>query len=191
MRSLAVGRWVFVSHASEDRTAAEAIVEHLERRGIRCWIAPRDVASQPRYARQIVHAINASGVFLLLLCQHACRSEHVTREVDRAVHYGVPIVVVRIDDTDPSDELEYYLAGQHWLDGSRGLSEEALEALTAEVRKLISPARRVSEQTSQSVEFPVREVSETFACHIENTANAFAKHVLERDRAAMRPGEQP
>jgi hypothetical protein len=34
---------VFVSYASHDTAFANAIVEALERNGVRCWIAPRDV----------------------------------------------------------------------------------------------------------------------------------------------------
>jgi hypothetical protein len=37
------GLFLFVSHVSEDRPAVIEIVEELERRGIRCWIALRDV----------------------------------------------------------------------------------------------------------------------------------------------------
>jgi hypothetical protein len=36
--------FLFVSHVSEDREAAMEIVDELERRGVRCWVAPRNVA---------------------------------------------------------------------------------------------------------------------------------------------------
>ena len=35
--------FLFVSHVTEDRAAASQVVEELERRGVRCWIAPRNV----------------------------------------------------------------------------------------------------------------------------------------------------
>ena len=34
---------VFISHSSKDKHVADAICAVLERRGLRCWIAPRDV----------------------------------------------------------------------------------------------------------------------------------------------------
>ena len=40
--------FLFVSHVTEDRAAAMEIVEELERRNVKCWIAPRDV--RPGYA---------------------------------------------------------------------------------------------------------------------------------------------
>ena len=36
---------VFVSHASPDAAVAQRIVAALERDGIRCWIAPRNVSA--------------------------------------------------------------------------------------------------------------------------------------------------
>ncbi|WP_423948599.1 toll/interleukin-1 receptor domain-containing protein, partial [Candidatus Binatus sp.] len=34
---------VFISHSARDKPYADAICAKLESRGIRCWIAPRDV----------------------------------------------------------------------------------------------------------------------------------------------------
>lgn len=36
---------VFISHASDDSSAAESVCVALEAAGIHCWIAPRDVRS--------------------------------------------------------------------------------------------------------------------------------------------------
>ena len=33
----------FISYSSKDKTIADAVCARLEARGIRCWIAPRDV----------------------------------------------------------------------------------------------------------------------------------------------------
>jgi TIR domain len=49
-----------LGYASQDAAFAAALVEALERRGIACWIAPRDVKAGALYADAIVHAI--SGV---------------------------------------------------------------------------------------------------------------------------------
>ena len=34
---------VFVCYAAPDKGVADAVVAHLERRGTRCWITPRDI----------------------------------------------------------------------------------------------------------------------------------------------------
>lgn len=34
---------IFVSYSSKDKPVADAVVAGLEQKGIRCWIAPRDL----------------------------------------------------------------------------------------------------------------------------------------------------
>jgi len=49
---------VFIGYASQDAAVAAALVETLERKGIPCWIAPRDVKAGTLYADAIVRAIS-------------------------------------------------------------------------------------------------------------------------------------
>jgi hypothetical protein len=51
---------VFVSYASQDVAVADAVVTAMERQGLKCWIAPRDVTPGEFYAGAIVHAIDAA-----------------------------------------------------------------------------------------------------------------------------------
>jgi TIR domain len=63
---------VFVSYASQDSVVAEGLCAALERDGIACWIAPRDVRPGDFYADAIVQAINACKMLLLrsAACKH-------------------------------------------------------------------------------------------------------------------------
>jgi hypothetical protein len=45
---------VFVSYASADAALANATVETLERRGLRCWIAPRDIMPGAQYRLRVI-----------------------------------------------------------------------------------------------------------------------------------------
>src|SRR5688572_29160930 len=89
----------FISYASADNSVANAVCRALERAGIKCWIAPRDVTPGELYAANIVHAIDATGVVVLVLSQHAAESAHVLREVERASSKRHPVVTFRIDLT--------------------------------------------------------------------------------------------
>src|ERR1700730_4643456 len=51
---------VFISYASQDAAVAGALVEALERHGVGCWIAPRDVKAGALYADAIVRAISGA-----------------------------------------------------------------------------------------------------------------------------------
>src|SRR5260221_3065962 len=45
-----ISRTVFLSYASHDTEIANTVCQFLEARGVRCWIAPRDVAPGALYA---------------------------------------------------------------------------------------------------------------------------------------------
>jgi len=68
---------VFISYASQDAAVAAALVEALERQGVACWIAPRDVKAGALYADAIVRAISGAKAFVVVLSQYAIASSHV------------------------------------------------------------------------------------------------------------------
>src|ERR1700722_9599089 len=125
---------LFVSYASSDATAANAVVESLERSGLRCWIAPRNVRPGAQYADAIVAAINDAKAVVLVLSSSAVGSSHVSREVERAASKHKPIIAFRIDAAPLSRSLEYFLSESQWISVSAlGMSaalaklEEAIE----------------------------------------------------------------
>lgn len=111
-----MARAVFVSYSQPDRAPALGIVTHLEARGIDCWVAPRDVEPGSDWAAQIVAAIAAARVMVLVFSASANASPQVRREVERAVHRRVAVLPFRVEDVLPSSSLEYFLSSQHWLD---------------------------------------------------------------------------
>ena len=130
----------FVSYASQDAAVANAIVAACESAGLRCWIAPRDVAPGAFYADEIVGAINASGVLVPVLTANACASAHVLREVERASSKRHPVVTLRVEAVPLPAGLEYFLSASHWLDATASGVEAALPNLVAAVRRLMRPA---------------------------------------------------
>jgi TolB-like protein len=109
-------RTVFLSYASQDTEIANTVCRDLESRGIRCWIAPRDVAPGALYADAIVRAINEAKVLLIVLSQSAVASSHVGREIERAASKHKQIIALRIDAAPLSPALEYFLSESQWVD---------------------------------------------------------------------------
>jgi TIR domain len=109
-------RDVFVSYSQPDRDAALELVSSVESHGIECWVAPRDIAPAADWAEEIIDAITAARVMVLVFSASANASPQVRREVERAVYKGVTVLPVRIEDVLPSKSLEYFLSTQHWLD---------------------------------------------------------------------------
>ncbi|MGA2396454.1 MAG: toll/interleukin-1 receptor domain-containing protein [Steroidobacteraceae bacterium] len=111
-----MGADVFVSYSQPDRTQAFEIVSRLEARGVKVWVAPRDIAPSTEWAAEIIEAIGASKIMVLVFSGASNNSPQVRREVERAVHRQVPILPVRIEDALPTKSMEYFLSAQHWLD---------------------------------------------------------------------------
>jgi hypothetical protein len=126
----------FISHASEDREVAERICHFLEQRGIRCWMAPRDVRPGRRYGEEIVFAIEAADAVVLLLTENANASTFVEREIERAVSYGKPTLPVRVREVQPSRSLELFISNAHWIDAWKPPIEQYLDRLAESIRSL-------------------------------------------------------
>jgi hypothetical protein len=132
---------VFISHSSNNRPVANAVCAALEHAGIRCWIAPRDVMPGRSYSGEITRAIQQSRAFILIFSAHSNNSEQVLREVQLAANSRLHIVQFRIDAVVPSDDLEYYLSGPHWLDAVTPPLENHLDQLTSSMKALLSLPR--------------------------------------------------
>ena len=130
-------RPVFVSYSQADREPAFGIVARLEASGIDCWIAPRDVKPAADWAAEIVEAIAAARVMVLVFSASTNDSPQVRREVERAIHRRVAVLPFRIEDVLPSKSLEYFLSSQHWLDAFPPPLEPHYARLTDHVRAFL------------------------------------------------------
>jgi len=129
-----VPRDVFISHASVDAELARAICEGLERRGLACWIAPRDVTSEGTYGAEIVKGLRECPVFLIVLTGAAAQSQQVEREAERASHYQRRIIPISVGHTEPGERLEFYTAGRQWVACTATIDDTFLDRLVTVVR---------------------------------------------------------
>lgn len=73
--------FLFVSHVSEDERAALQVVHELERKGVRCWIAPRDVRAGVPFDDEIADAIEQCRAMLLIFSNRCNDNEYIRREL--------------------------------------------------------------------------------------------------------------
>lgn len=129
---------VFLSYSSRDKPTADAVCASLEHCGIRCWIAPRDILPGREWGEAIVEGIRSSRVFVLIFSSHANASRQVLREVDRAVHFELPVIPFRIEQIVPTDAMEFYLSVPHWLDAWSPPMQAHIDQLSKTVSALIN-----------------------------------------------------
>ena len=129
---------VFISYSSLDKPVADAVCAGLESAKIRCWIAPRDVRPGLDYASEIINAIKSCRVLVVVFSSHSESSKNVLTEVERAMHYDVPIIPLRIEDVTPTGSFEYFLGSPHWLDALTPPLESHIVRLASAVAALMS-----------------------------------------------------
>lgn len=122
---------LFISYASENKDIADYIVEKIEKRGYRCFIAPRDIRTGTEYAGEIIRGISNSTAVLLVFSSKSDRSHYVLREINSAVSRNRPIIPLRTEDFLPSEAMEFYLGPTHWLDAFPEILDVHLDKIVA------------------------------------------------------------
>jgi len=132
---------VFISyHSSSSKHVTQAISNCFEQEQIRCWYAPRDVDGV--YASEIVRAINACRIFILVLNRQASMSQDVLNELNVAferLRHGENITIIPFQTSGEieSRDISYYIGRMHWVDAITPPLEERIKELRQRVKMLL------------------------------------------------------
>ncbi len=135
---------IFISHSAKDKPIADAICAKLEAAGIGCWIAPRDLARNRDARKATERAIAHSRVLVLVFSAHANASDEITQELYLGAKANAVLIPVKIDDTVPVLEKQYYLGRPQWHTAQNPPTAEQLQLLVERVR-FPSASRNVSD----------------------------------------------
>lgn len=127
------GKSVFISHSSKNFKLADEVRGFLERQGISCWIAPRDIPVGQQYGAAIIEAIRECTVTLLVLTEESNQSKPVANEIERAFSYQKTIIPLRLREVAPSQDLEFFVANAQWINAFAS----PLKARIDEVAKIV------------------------------------------------------
>ena len=190
-------RSVFLSYSQQDKDIALGVVAALEASGIDVWIAPRDVIPGAEWAAEIIDAISAARVMVLVFSSHSNDSPKVRREIERAVHKEVPILPFRTEPIPPSKSLEYFLSAQHWLDAFPPPYEAYYPRLCRHVLDLLGapvaaagpgPAASVGASRKPAATFAAAEL-ELLERHLAYHIGPIASHLVRRAAAEARDSD--
>ena len=129
---------VFISHSINDKPVADAICANLEASGVRCWIAPRDIAPGEDWPTSITLAIAQSRVMVLVFSASSNSSDDVGRELFLASNNKLIIIPFKIENIEPEPGKQYYLARTHWLDAINPPTQEQIMLLVRRVKSILS-----------------------------------------------------
>ena len=102
-------RQVFISYSSKEANQANEIVTALETRGIKCWVAPRDIHVGSNYTKDIPSAIQECPCFLLVLSRESQKSKWVNKELTRAINQDKRIMPLMIENFSINESFEFLL----------------------------------------------------------------------------------
>jgi len=190
---------VFISYSTEDKPAADAVCAILEKNGVRCWIAPRDIMPGADWGESIVNGIRSSRVLLLVFSTNANKSRQIKREVEIAADGGVTIVPLRIENILPTESFKYFLGNIHWLDALTPPLEKHLQEVAAKVKAILStesvsppesiPALLASESPDRSTACSAKRLARDRWDHCGSDSYVSAFIFLEmEDNCAARTG---
>lgn len=141
---------VFISYPAKAHTEEVfAVCAFLERQGIGCWIAPRDVRAGQDYGSQIIDGIENCVALVLILSEQSNSSRYVRNEVERAYSKNKVIFTVRLQDIKPAKALELFISHSQWVDAWGQPLEQCLGEMVSAIRGLSSQqAERPSEEVT-------------------------------------------
>lgn len=125
---------VFISHGSEDSAEANSLAAFIESKGVRAWIAPRDVRPGQDYSEQLQEAIETCVAFVILVTEKANKSPYVRAETEMAFSTAKPIFPVRTTDIKPAAGLAFFLKIRHWTDAFGAGRDASLARLAREIQ---------------------------------------------------------
>ena len=126
---------VFISYSTKNSDIAFKICHILEQNNLKCWIAPRNIASGKIYIDEIADAIKSTKIVVLVFSKYSQESKYVRNEINMAFSNNKPILSVNIDESLPKEDMEYYLKVTQWLEAYPN-PEDEFETLVVDALKL-------------------------------------------------------
>lgn len=172
---------LFISYATVNEDIANKVVSLIEKRGYKCFIAPRNIDTGKEYASEIIRGISNSLAVMLICSTASDKSGYVLREINSAVARNKTIIPLRIESFIPSEAMEFYLGPTQWLDAFPQVLDTHIDAVTQIVDSMKRSMERESGKTegARYKEPTLIRISE--ACDIGYTHRKITMKEIELD----------
>jgi hypothetical protein len=137
---------VFISYASANQAIAQRLVAGLEKRGLSCWIASREILPGHNYQEKIPDAIAACQVVLVLYSRAALKSTEIPKELVLARKAKKWMTLLRIEDVDLVGPFAYEFGTSQYVDMFNDF-ETALNRLCHQLDDWCGKAGHVARKT--------------------------------------------
>lgn len=127
---------VFISYSSTDQKVVEALSHYLEERGVRCFVAYRDIPPGTVWAGAITQAIEKCQLMVIVFSKDFNVSVQVDREIELCAEEKKPILTFRIQNEAFIGVKKYYLKNLNWIDAFPNPAD-CFQSLYESVTKLL------------------------------------------------------
>ena len=127
---------VFVSYARSDRERVLQIVERIRSKGIRVWVDEGGIHGASLWEQEIVDAIDASKVMILMVSNSSINSDNVVKELSIASEDKKPILPVYLNRSKIPKSMRYQLAGIQHIEFFEGQEDLAFQSMIVSLSKL-------------------------------------------------------
>lgn len=180
---------VFISYSRKDYVDAmgkvlpdspvKAILNLLEEHDIHYWFDKNGIYSGTEFAETIVEAINESRMLVFISSQYSNESENTAGEIKEAKDKDIPILIVKIDDTDFSKKFRYYINTIDFIDYNKidALPRllDSINKTKAEVVKKEKQRQAIADEKKRQIKGYVNRLEE-----LKCQKSSFLKEIYQR-----------
>jgi ABC-type amino acid transport substrate-binding protein len=166
---------LFVSHVTEDRKAALGIIHKLERRGVGCWVAPRDIQAGKPYDDEIVEAIESCPAMLLIFSERCNGNQYIRRELTLAGESQKLVIPLRIEDAEPKGGLRARLVDLHRIDAFADEDAAVAEVIDAVAELRTATLEPTADKAQRQGPHGARETKRDDKPETERKSRAFSR----------------
>ena len=127
---------VFVSYARTDRERVVELVERMRSAGIGVWVDEGGIHGASLWGQEIVDAIDASKVMVLMISDSSITSDNVVKELSIASEEKKPILPVYLQRSQLPKSMRYQLAGIQHIEFFEGQEDEAFQSMLVSLSRL-------------------------------------------------------
>ncbi len=127
---------VFVSYARTDRERVMELVERMRSAGIGVWVDEGGIHGASLWGQEIVDAIDASKVMILMISDSSIASDNVVKELSIASEDKKPILPVYLHRSEIPKSMRYQLAGIQHIEFFEGQEDEAFQSMLVSLSRL-------------------------------------------------------
>lgn len=121
---------VFISYASQDAALATELRDDLQRHGLKCFMAEKDIAVASEWQETIRDALRGSKRVLILLTPRSLNRPWVLMETGAAWAIGIPLIPALVQ-VSPSELIDPIRRHQARVIETRSQRQALVEELTA------------------------------------------------------------